>query len=70
MQWLGTSKYTNIIDIIEISKSIEPNTCIQKKLWKCSFNCFLWFFKVQWVEENQSMTFLVVPPKDMDALRN
>ncbi len=35
-----------------------------KKLWKCSFKCFLWFFKVQWVQENQSVKFLVVPPKD------
>jgi hypothetical protein len=44
---------------------MEPNKCIIKKLWKCLFKCFLWFFKVQWVEENQGVTFLVVPPKDV-----
>jgi hypothetical protein len=31
---------------------MEPNKCIQKKLWTCLFTCFLWFFKVQWVQEN------------------
>jgi hypothetical protein len=40
----------------------------QKQLWKCSFKCFLWFFKVQWVGENQGVMFIMVPPKDMDAL--
>jgi hypothetical protein len=32
--------------------------------WKCSFKCFLWFFKVRWVQKSQGVTFLVVPPKD------
>jgi hypothetical protein len=44
---------------------MEPNKCIhQKHLWKYLFTCFLWFFKVQWVQENQSVMFLMVPPKD------
>jgi hypothetical protein len=38
-----------------------------KKLWKGSFKCLLRFFKVLWVHENQGVTFLVVPPKDMIA---
>jgi hypothetical protein len=43
---------------------MEPKKCIQLYfLWKC----FLWFFKVGWVQENQDVMFLVVPPKDMDA---
>jgi len=37
-------------------------------LWKCSFKCFLRFFKVWWVQENQDVTFLVVPPTDKIAL--
>jgi len=41
-------KIHNILDMIEISKSIERNKCthetnLQKKLFKY----FLWFFKVQ-----------------------
>jgi hypothetical protein len=61
-------KMHNILDIIEISKSMEPNKCIQIMfLWKCSFKCFLWFFKVWWVQENQGVTFLMVSPKDKDA---
>jgi len=28
---------------------------------------FLIFFKIQWVQENKGMTFLVVPPKDKIA---
>jgi hypothetical protein len=35
-----------------------------KKIWKYLFKYFLWFFKVQWVQENQGVMFLVVPPKD------
>ncbi len=35
-------KIHNIIDIIEISKSMEPNKSIPKTLYeKCSFNYFL-----------------------------
>jgi len=45
------------------------NLFIKKYLWKCLFKYFLWFFKVWWVQENQSVTFLVVPPKDMLAFR-
>jgi hypothetical protein len=26
-----------------------------KKLWKYLFKCFLWLFKVRWVEENQGV---------------
>jgi len=56
-------KIHNIFSTIEISKSMKLNKCMQKKnLWKCSFKCFLW-----WVQENQGVTFLVVPPKDKIA---
>jgi hypothetical protein len=62
-------KIHNILDIVEISKSMEPNKCIQKKfVWKCWFKCFLQFFKVLWVQENQGVTFLVIPPKDKTTL--
>jgi hypothetical protein len=37
----------------------------KKKLWICLFKCFLWIFKVQWVQENQGVRFLMVPPKDV-----
>jgi hypothetical protein len=58
-------KIQSILDIIEISKYMELNKLIQKNLWKCSLKCFLWFFKIWWVYENQGVMFLVVPPKDM-----
>ncbi len=32
--------------------------------------CFVWFFKVWWVQENQGVTFLVVPLKDAFAHYN
>ncbi len=32
-------KIQNIFDIIEISKSMEPNKCNHKK--KCLFKCFI-----------------------------
>jgi hypothetical protein len=58
-------KIHNIFDIIGVSKSIEPNKCIHKNnFMEMFFKCFLWFFKVQWVQENQGVTFLMVPPKD------
>ncbi len=41
---------------------------LNKFLWKYLFKCFLWFFKVQWVHENQGVMFLVVSPKDGLAL--
>jgi hypothetical protein len=62
-------KIHNILDIIKISKSMELNKCIPKKLWKCSIKCFLCFFKIRWVQENQSVTFLVIPPNDGFALQ-
>ncbi len=37
-------------------------------LWKCSFKCFRWFFKVRWDQENQDVTLLMVPPNDRIAL--
>jgi hypothetical protein len=55
-------KKHNILDIIKISKSMEPNKCIHKKSLKCLFKCFLW------VQENQGLMFLVVPSKDGLAL--
>jgi hypothetical protein len=56
-------KIHNIVDISEILKFMKPNKYIQKKLWKYSFKCFLWFFKVQQVQENQGVMFLVIPLK-------
>jgi hypothetical protein len=52
-------KIQNILDIVEIKKSMEPNKCIliKNKLWKYLFKCFLWLLKVQWV-------YKMVPPKD------
>jgi hypothetical protein len=41
------------------------NVLINKKIWKYLFKCFLWIFKVQWVQENQGVTFLMVSPKDV-----
>jgi len=35
-----------------------------KKLWKYLFKCFLWFFQVQWVQENQGVTFLMASFKN------
>jgi hypothetical protein len=57
-------KIHNILDMIENSKFIEPNKYIHSKIIIYLLKCFLWFFKVQWVQENQGVTFLVVPPKD------
>jgi hypothetical protein len=61
----ATTKNIKIIfffDIIEISKSMEPNKCTLKK--KMKIFIYVWFFKVQWVKKNQGVTFLMVPPKD------
>jgi hypothetical protein len=33
----------------------------QKNYENVQFKCFLWFFKVRWVHENQGLTFLMVP---------
>jgi hypothetical protein len=39
-------KTHNILDIIEISKNMEPSKCISKKqLWKCSFQMFPTIFQ-------------------------
>jgi hypothetical protein len=35
-----------------------------KILSKYLFKCFLWFFKLQWIQENQGVTFLMVSSKD------
>jgi hypothetical protein len=55
-------KIHNILDISEISKSMEPNNV--KNLWTYLFKCFLWFLKVWWVQENQGVMTIVVAPKD------
>jgi hypothetical protein len=47
---------------------MEFNKCIHKKNWIFLFKCFLWFFKVQGIQENQGLMFLVVPSKDGLAL--
>jgi hypothetical protein len=49
-------KIYNILDIIEISKYVELYIYI------------FMIFKVQWVQENQGVTFLVIPPKDREPL--
>ncbi len=56
-------KIHDIIDIIEISKSMEPNKCIQKKNYENVHLSVFYDFS-----ENQNVTFLVVPPKDRIAL--
>jgi len=56
---IGNIKIHNIPNIIEISKSTEPNKCIPKK----NYENIHW-----WVQENQGVMFLVVPPKDRIAL--
>jgi hypothetical protein len=62
-------KIHNIHNIIEISKFMEPNKCTHKKnLWKNLFKCFLWFFKVWWVQKIKVWRFLVVPPKEILTL--
>jgi hypothetical protein len=39
-------KIHNILDIIGISKSMEPNKCTHlKKLWKKIFKCFFMIFQ-------------------------
>jgi hypothetical protein len=68
MQWLGTLKYTIFFILLKFQNLWNLiNVLIKKK--KHLFKCFLWFFKVQWVEENQSVTFLGVLPKDGLALQ-
>jgi hypothetical protein len=59
-------KIHNIFYSIEISNSLELNKMYswKKKLGKYLFKCFLCFFKVHWVQENQGVMFLVVLPKD------
>jgi hypothetical protein len=39
------TKIKNIIDIIEISKSMEPNKCIQKKFMKMFISMFPMIFQ-------------------------
>jgi len=58
-------KIHNNLDIIEISKSIELNKCTHKKnSEKIYLNVSYDFLKFWWVQENQGVTFLMVPPKD------
>jgi hypothetical protein len=64
MQWLGTSKYTIFLIVLRFQNLWNLINVLKNNLWKCSFTCFLWFFKIKWVQENQGVTFLVVPPKD------
>jgi hypothetical protein len=45
-------KFQNLWNLINV---------FMKKNWKCLFKCFLWFFKIQWVQGNQAVMFLVVP---------
>jgi hypothetical protein len=40
-------KIHNNLNIIKISKCMKRNNCIQKTF---TFKCFLWFFKVRWVQ--------------------
>jgi hypothetical protein len=35
---------------------MEPNKCTHyNKLWIYLFKCFIWFFKVQWIQKNQGV---------------
>jgi hypothetical protein len=36
-------------------------------VWKYLFKCFLYISKIQWVEENECVPFLMVSPKDTFA---
>jgi hypothetical protein len=70
MQWLWISKYTIFLILLGFQNLWNLiNVFINIFLWKCTFRCFLWFFKVRWVQENQSLTFLVVAPKNGVALK-
>jgi len=39
------------------------------KKWKYLLKCFLYILKVQWVQKNWGLTFLMVPPNDEFALQ-
>jgi hypothetical protein len=58
---IGNIKIKNILDVNEISKSMKPNKCTHQKNYEN--------IKVQWVQKNQGVMFLVVPPKDVFALK-
>jgi hypothetical protein len=62
-------KIHNILDIIEISKLWNLINVFKKKFNEnVHLSVFLIFFKIQWVQENKGMMFLMVPPKDKIAL--
>jgi hypothetical protein len=64
MQWLGTLKHIIFLILLKFQNLWNLiNVPVLKKLWKYLFKCFLWFFKVWWDQENQGVTFLLVPPK-------
>ncbi len=57
-------KTHNIFYIIEISKSKDLNVLIKKNYENIYLSVPYDFFKIWWVQENQDVTFLMVPPKD------
>jgi hypothetical protein len=46
MKWLGTSKYTIFLIFLRFQNLWNLINALKNKLWKCSFKCFLWIFKV------------------------
>jgi hypothetical protein len=67
MQWLETSKYTIFLTLSKIQNLWNLINILIKKIWKYVFKCFLWCFKIRWVQENQGVTFLVVSPNNVFA---
>jgi hypothetical protein len=65
MQQLGKSKDIILLILLKIQNLWNLINLLIKKIYEnILFMCLLWFFKVQWVKENQGVTFLVVSPKD------
>jgi hypothetical protein len=57
-------KIKNIFNIIDISKYMEPNKCIQIFLMKMFIEVFPMIFQSSMGPGNQSVMILVIPPKD------
>jgi len=69
MQWLGTTKYTIFLILLSFQNLRHLiNVFTKNNNETVHLNVILWFFKIRWVQENQGVTFLLVPPKDGLAL--
>jgi len=64
MQWLGTSKHTIFFILLKFQNLKNLNVLIKKNYENIYLSVPYDFFKVWWVQENQDVTFLMVPPKD------